>query len=157
VLLLAALVAAERRTASPMIDLSLFRNPRFTAASASVAIAFFALLGFIFLMTQYFQIVRTYSPLATGVRLLPVAVSVGVASVAGTRLAVRIGNKIIVGGGMLLFCVALLCISTASRFTAYGIIAAQMVMLGVGMGFTQAPATEAIMGAVPHADRPAGR
>ena len=100
-------------------------------------------------MTQYFQVVRTYSPLATGVRLLPVAVSVGVASVAGTRLAVRIGNKIIVGGGMLLFCVALLWISTASRFTAYGIIAAQMVMLGVGMGFTQAPATEAIMGAVP--------
>jgi hypothetical protein len=105
--------------------------------------------GSIILMTQYFQVVRGYSPLATGVRLLPAAVSVGVASVAGTRLAVRIGNKIIVGGGMLLFCVALLWISTASRFTAYGIIAAQMVMLGVGMGFTQAPATEAIMGAVP--------
>src|SRR5215470_11413539 len=149
VLVVAALVAAERRTASPMIDVSLFRNPRFTAASASVAIAFFALLGFIFLMTQYFQVVRLYSPLATGVRLLPVAVSVGVASVAGTRLAVRIGNKIIVGGGMLLFCAALLWISTASRFTSYGIIAAQMVMLGAGMGFTQAPATEAIMGAVP--------
>ncbi len=149
VLVLAALVAAERRTTSPMIDVSLFRNPRFTAASASVAIAFFALLGFIFLMTQYFQVVRGYSPLATGVRLLPVAVSVGVASVAGTSLAVRIGNKIIVGGGMLLFCAALLWISTASRFTSYGIIAAQMVMLGVGMGFTQAPATEAIMGAVP--------
>ena len=66
-----------------MIDMTLFRNPRFTAASASVAIAFFALLGFIFLMTQYFQVVRGYSPLATGVRLLPVAVSVGVASVPG--------------------------------------------------------------------------
>src|SRR5215472_10925452 len=149
VLFLAALVAAERAAASPMIDMSLFRNPRFTAASGSVAIAFFALLGFIFLMTQYFQVFRGNNPLATGVRLLPVAVSVGVASVAGTRLAVRIGNKVIVGGGMLLFCAALMWISTASRFTSYGIIAAQMVMLGVGMGFTQAPATEAIMGAVP--------
>jgi hypothetical protein len=147
--LLGALVVAERVTAAPMIDVRLFRKPRFTAAAASVAIAFFALLGFIFLMTQYFQVVRGYSPLATGVRLLPVAVSVGVASVAGTRLAVRIGNKIIVGGGMLLLCAALLWISTASRFTSYGIIAAQMVVLGVGMGFTQAPATEAIMGAVP--------
>jgi MFS family permease len=144
VLVLAALVAGERRISSPMIDVSLFRNPRFTAASASVAIAFFALPGFIFLMTQYFQVVRAYSPLATGVRLLPVAVSV-----AGTRLAVRIGNKIIVGGGMLLFWAALLWISTDSRFTSYGISAAQMVMLGIGMGFTQAPATEAIMGAVP--------
>jgi hypothetical protein len=104
---LAVLVAAERATASPMIDVSLFRNPRFTAAAASVAISFFALLGFIFLMTQYFQVVRAYSPLSTGVRLLPVAVTVGVAAVAGTRLAVRIGNKVIVGGGMLFFCAAL--------------------------------------------------
>jgi MFS transporter len=129
--------------------MSLFRNPRFTAASASVAIAFFALLGFIFLMTQYFQVVRGYSPLSTGVRLLPVAVSVGVASVVGTRLAVRVGNKAIVGGGMALFCAALLWISAASQDTPYAIIAVQMVVLGVGMGFTQAPATESIMGAVP--------
>jgi EmrB/QacA subfamily drug resistance transporter len=149
VVLLAALAAAERATAAPMIDVSLFRNPRFTAAAASVAIAFFALLGFIFLMTQYFQVVRGYSPLATGVRLLPVAASVGVASVAGTRLAVRVGNKVIVGGGMALFCAALLWISNASQDTSYGIIAVQMVVLGTGMGFTQAPATEAIMGAVP--------
>jgi EmrB/QacA subfamily drug resistance transporter len=146
---LGALVAVERRAASPMIDVSLFRNPRFTAASASVAISFFALLGFIFLMTQYFQVVRAYSPLSTGVRLLPVAVTVGVAAVAGTRLAVRIGNKVIVGGGMLFFSAALLLIATFTRGTSYGIIAASMVVLGLGMGFTQAPATEAIMGAVP--------
>jgi hypothetical protein len=50
---------------------------------------------------------------------------------------------------MALYCAALLWISTASEDTFYGIIAAQMVVLGVGMGFTQAPATEAIMGAVP--------
>ena len=148
-LVLAVLVAAERATAAPMIDMSLFRNPRFTVAAASVAIAFFALLGFIFLMTQYFQVVRGYSPLSTGVRLLPVAASVGVASVAGTRLAVRVGNKIIVGGGMALFCAALLWISAAAPDTSYAIIAAQMVVLGTGMGFTQAPATESIMGAVP--------
>jgi hypothetical protein len=146
---LAALAAVERCTARPMIDVSLFRNLRFTAASGSVAIAFFALLGFIFLMTQYFQVVRGYSPLGTGVRLLPVAVSVGVASVVGTRMAVRIGNKAIVGGGLLFFGAALLWISTLSQGTSYAIIAVQMVVLGTGMGLTQAPATEAIMGAVP--------
>ncbi len=58
VVLLAAFVAAEGRTAHPMLDIALFRNPRFTAASGSVAIAFFALNGFIFLITQYFQVVR---------------------------------------------------------------------------------------------------
>jgi EmrB/QacA subfamily drug resistance transporter len=147
---LGLLVVAERRAAHPMIDLSLFRNPRFTAAAGAVAIAFFALLGFIFLMTLYFQVVRGYSPLATGIRLLPVAVSVGVASVVGTRVAVRVGNKIIVGGGLALFCAALAWIAaTVSQTTSYPLIAAQMIVLGAGMGLTQAPATEAIMGAVP--------
>jgi len=146
---LGALVAAERVTASPMIDVRLFRNLRFTAAAAAVAISFFALFGFIFLITQYFQVVHAYSPLSTGVRLLPVAAAVGIASVVGTRLAVPLGNKIIVGGGMALVCAALAWISTVSQTTSYGVISAQMVVFGVGMGMTQAPATEAIMGAVP--------
>ena len=73
VALLAAFVAAEGRTAHLMLDIALFRNPRVTAASGSVAIAFFALNGFIFLMTQYFQVVRDFGPLGTGIRLLPVA------------------------------------------------------------------------------------
>ena len=147
--LLAGFAAAESRTTHPMLDIALFRNPRFTAASGSVAIAFFALNGFIFLMTQYFQVVRGFGPLGTGVRLLPVAGSVAVASIVGTRLAVRVGNKIIVGGGLVLFCAALLWISTASQATSYGVIVAQMIVFGTGMGLTQAPATEAIMGAVP--------
>lgn len=145
---LAAFVAAEGRTAHPMVDVALFRNPRFTAASGSVAIAFFALNGFIFLMTQYFQVVKGYGPLSTGVRLLPVAGSVAVASVVGTRLAVRIGNKIVVGAGLVFYCAALLWTSTASQATPYGLLAVIGVVLGIGMGLTQAPATEAIMGAV---------
>ena len=52
--LAAGFVAWERRTEQPMLDVSLFGNPRFTAASASVAISFFALSGFIFLVTQLF-------------------------------------------------------------------------------------------------------
>ena len=147
--LLVAFAAAEARTAHPMLDIALFRNPRFTAASGSVTIAFFALNGFIFLATQYFQVVKGFGPLGTGVRLLPVAGSVAVASVTGTRLAVRIGNKIVVGGGLTLFCAALLWISTVSQVTSYEVIAAQMIVFGTGMGLTQAPATEAIMGAVP--------
>jgi hypothetical protein len=147
--MLAGLVAAERVSAHPMIDVRLFRNPRFTAASGAVAIALFALLGFIFLMTQYFQVVKSLGALGTGVRLLPAAVSVAVASVAGTRLAVRIGNKVIVGAGLAAFGLALLWTSRDAQSTSYAIIAAQEVVLGAGLGLTQAPAAEAIMGAVP--------
>ncbi len=72
---LASFVIWERRVAQPMLDVSLFRNLRFTAASGSVTVAFFSLFGFIFLMTQYFQFIRGYGPLSTGVHLLPVATS----------------------------------------------------------------------------------
>ena len=149
VLILVLFVLAERRMRFPMFDVSLFRNPRFSAASAAVAISFFALQGFIFLVTQYFQFVRSYSALDTGVRLLPVAISVAITSVLGTKLAVRAGNKAVVAAGLVLFGGALLWISTSSATTPYLVIVGQMLVLGSGMGLTSAPATEAIMGAVP--------
>ena len=147
--LLIAFITGERRADQPMLDVRLFANMRFSAASASVTVAFFTLSGFIFLMTQYFQFVRTYSPLSAGVHLLPVAISVAVGSTAGTRLAVRLGTKIIVAAGLALqagfyFWVAADITPTFS----YGIIAVQMVVYGLGMGLTSAPATESIMGAV---------
>ena len=134
-----------------MLDISLFRNPRFTAASASVTIAFFTLFGFIFLITQYFQFFKGYSPLSAGVHLLPVATSVGVASVLGTKAAVRFGTKLVVATGLVAIAGFYAWVATASVTTHYSTIAAQMVLYGVGMGFTSAPATEAIMGVVPRA------
>ena len=129
-MLAAAFVAWERRTEQPMLDVSLFRNPRFTAASASVAISFFALSGFIFLATQLFQFLKGYGPLSTGVRLLPVASFVAISSILGTKLAVRFGTKLIVASGLFLMAAFYLWVSTSSVTTGYGTIAAQMVVLG---------------------------
>jgi EmrB/QacA subfamily drug resistance transporter len=149
--LLTGFLIWERRSPAPMLDVSLFRNPRFTAASGSVTIAFFCLFGFIFLITQYFQFFKGYGPLSTGLHLLPVATSVAVGSVLGTKLAVRIGTKTIVAGGLLAVAAFYAWVSTASASTSYATIAAQMVLFGTGMGFTSAPATEAIMDVVPRA------
>jgi EmrB/QacA subfamily drug resistance transporter len=148
-LLAAAFVAWERRTEEPILDVNLFRNPRFAAASASVAISFFALSGFIFLVTQMFQFLKGYGPLSTGVRLLPVASCVGIFSIVGAKLAVRLGTKLIVASGLFLMVAFYLWVASSSVSTGYGTIAAQMVLLGTGMGLTSAPATEAIMGVVP--------
>jgi EmrB/QacA subfamily drug resistance transporter len=147
--LLAVFIWWEQRTRYPMLDVRLFRNMRFSAASGAVTVAFFTLLGFIFLITLYFQFVRGYAPLSTGVRLLPVALSVGVGSVAGTQLAVRFGTKLIVTVGLVAMAgFYVWAAATASATLSYGIIAAQMVVYGLGMGLTSAPATESIMGAV---------
>ena len=147
--LLAAFIWWEQRTSHPMLDVRLFRNMRFSAASGAVTVAFFTLFGFIFLITLYFQFVRGYAPLSTGVRLLPVALSVGVGSVAGTQLAVRFGTKLIVTLGLVAMAGFYVWAAvTASATLGYGIIAVQMVLYGLGMGLTSAPATESIMGAV---------
>jgi hypothetical protein len=142
-------VAWERRAEQPILDVDLFRNPRFAAASASVGISFFALSGFIFLVTQMFQFVKGYGPLSTGVRLLPVASCVGIASILGAKLAVRLGTKLVVASGLFAMAAFYVWVASSSATTGYGTIAAQMVVLGTGMGLTSAPATEAIMGVVP--------
>jgi EmrB/QacA subfamily drug resistance transporter len=149
--LFGAFIARERKTPEPMVDLSLFRNLRFTAASGSVTVAFFSITGFSFLITQYFQFFKGYGPLSTGVHLLPVAISVATASIVGTKLAVRFGTKQVVTVG--LFCLGgfFAWVSTATTGTSYLEIAGQMVLGGSGVGLVSAPATEAIMGVVPTA------
>ena len=150
--LLAAFIAAERRAAHPMLDVRLFRNMRFSAASAAVTVSFFTLFGFIFLIAQYFQFVRGYSPLSTGVRLLPVAASVAAGSIAGTQLAVRAGTKLVVTTGLVAVAAFYGWVAaTTSATLSYGTIAAQMVVYGLGLGLTSAPATESIMGAISRA------
>lgn len=148
-LALVAFVAWEAGAKAPMLDVRLFANRRFSAASASITLSQFTLFGFIFLITQFFQFVRNYPPLATGVRLLPVALSVGAASVMGTKLAVRFGTKQVVTAGLVLVTAFYAWVAFAiATTTTYAEIAAQMVLYGAGLGLVQAPATESIMGAV---------
>jgi EmrB/QacA subfamily drug resistance transporter len=150
--LLGAFVARERRAAHPMLDVTLFRDRRFSAASGAVTVTFFALFGFIFLVTQYFQFIRGYGALSTGARILPVALSIAVASVVGAALAPRIGTKIVVTTGMVLFGASFLWISTTGVATPYAsAIVPQMVMMGLGMGLISTPATESILLVLPPA------
>ncbi len=70
-LAIGAFLVWEQRTTHPMLDLSVFKNPRFSAGSGTITIVFFALFGSLLLMTQYWQLVHGYTPLEAGVRLLP--------------------------------------------------------------------------------------
>jgi predicted MFS family arabinose efflux permease len=149
--LVALFIVQERRVRVPMLDVRLFRNLRFSAASAALAITFFSLMGFIFLITLYFQFLKGYGPLETGLRLLPVATTVGITSVLGTRIAVRSGTKLVVAVGLLSLAAGLAWAATGSETTDYTTIAGAMIFIGGGIGLTSAPATESIMGAVPTA------
>ena len=138
----------EWRSSHPMLDVSVFANRRFSGGSLAVTAGFLTLFGFIFVITQYFQFIKSYSAFETGVRLLPVAASIVVGSVLGPRLVEKIGTTAVVASGLAIFAAGLAWASTADAATPYREIAAQMVLLGGGLGLTTAPATESIMGSL---------
>jgi EmrB/QacA subfamily drug resistance transporter len=149
--LLAAFVAWELHTDHPMLDVHFFANPRFSAASTAVTLVFFALFGSMFLQTQYLQFVLGYSALEAGVRVAPIALVLMAAAPISARVVERVGTKLVVAAGLATVSLALVVLSFATVTSGYGPVLVSMLVMGVGMGLTMAPATESIMGALPRA------
>jgi EmrB/QacA subfamily drug resistance transporter len=146
---LVAFALWEQRSTHPMLDVTVFLNRRFSGGSLAVTAGFLTLFGFIFVITQYFQFIKDYTAFESGVRLLPVAGSIALASISGPRLVERIGTTAVVAGGLATFAAGLAWASTVDAVTPYSQIAMQMLLLGGGLGLTFSPATEAIMGSLP--------
>jgi EmrB/QacA subfamily drug resistance transporter len=145
-LVLALFVWFETRIETPMLDMRLFRNARFSAASLGITLAFFVLMGMIFFLTQYLQAVLELSPFAAGVRMLPVAGGMVVAGPLSARLAERFGAKLVVAAGLGTVAAAMALLAQAGTGGPYGLIAAALALMGFGMGTAMAPATDSIMG-----------
>jgi EmrB/QacA subfamily drug resistance transporter len=143
----------ESRVASPMLDTSFFKNPRFTAASMGIMLLFFAMFGSIFLLTQYLQFVMSYTALEAGVRLLPMAVTMLIVAPSSARIVERVGTKVVVGSGLTIAGIGLALFAglPSQNISYWGDVAWRMIIMAVGMGLTMAPATESIMGSLPRA------
>src|SRR4051812_16322084 len=139
----------ESRVDEPMLDVRFFRNARFSAASATITLGFFALLGFVFLSTQYLQFVLGFTPLEAGVRTLPFAIAMMSVAPFSSKFVERLGTKRVVVAGMLTLSAGLVVASTASAATGYPRLGYAMLLLGAGCGLSSAPATESIMGSLP--------
>ncbi len=139
----------ELRTPTPLLDVHLFRNMRFTAASLAITLGFFALFGFIFLVTQYLQLVKGYSALQAGVRTLPFALAMVVAAVTSPKVVQRVGTKLVVATGLTLMAGGFAIASTNDASTPYSVIASAMILMGFGLGSAAAPATESILASLP--------
>jgi EmrB/QacA subfamily drug resistance transporter len=153
---LTSFVAWELRAPSPMLDVRLFRNRRFSASSIAISLAFFALFGVIFFLTQYLQAVLGYSALEAGLRTLPVAAGLVIGGPLSHRLTAAAGTKLVVASGLATIAAALLLLTRADVDSGYGLVAAAQVLLGFGMAIAMAPATEAIMGSLPLAKASVG-
>jgi len=155
--ILSAFAWWQARRPDPMLDVRLFRNPRFSAASAAIGLAFFGLFGFIFMITQYFQVVRGYNPLGAGIATLPFAfVTAGFSPVA-MLLMRRFGTKLVVAAGMAMMSAGFVVAATTATDSPYwGKVIIAMALMAAGLGLTTGPATEAIMGALPRGKAGAG-
>jgi EmrB/QacA subfamily drug resistance transporter len=148
--LLGAFAWRERRTASPMLPLSLFSSTQFNATNVVTFVVYGAIGGALFLLPIQLQEVSGYTALEAGISLLPVTVIALVLSARSGALASRIGPRlqmsvgpILVGGGLALF----------TRITASGDYLTQVlpavVVFGFGLAVTVAPLTSTVLGAVP--------
>ncbi|HKH03561.1 MAG TPA: MFS transporter [Acidimicrobiales bacterium] len=147
--LLAAFLVWERRTDEPMLDVAFFRNPRFSAASAAITLTFLALMGMIFMLTQYLQSVLAFSPLKAGAMLMPMSLVMVVLAPNSARLVERVGTKLVLGTGLLIVTLGLVLLSFVGVGTPTIVVIGITIVLGAGLANTMAPATESVMGSLP--------
>src|SRR4051794_7735005 len=154
---LAFFVGWELRRREPMLDVRLFRDPRVSVGSGAIALAFFSLFGFIFLITQYFQTVREYDTLTAGLATLPFALVIGAVSPLAILAMRAVGTKLVVAAGLLTMAAGFAVAAGSTLESAYwGRIVIAMVLMAGGLGLVTSPATEAVMGALRSEEAGAG-
>jgi EmrB/QacA subfamily drug resistance transporter len=146
---LAAFAWWERRAERPMLDVRFFRNPRFSAASATITLAYFSLFASTFLLTQYFQFILGYSPLKSGLMLTPVALGLMIGSPIAPRLVQRVGTTRVVVPALCVVSACVACYASDTLMSSFVIGFVVRLVYGVAMGMTTAPVTESIMGSLP--------
>lgn len=142
-------VVWERHLEHPMLDVNLFRDRRFSAASISVTLSFFALTGVLFFITLYLQEVRGLSALDTGIRFIAIALGIVIASPVSVRLTTRHGARLVTALGLALVAAAMGLVATIGVATGDMQIVAIIFVGALGMGLSMTPATDAILGALP--------
>ncbi|MGI8755960.1 MAG: MFS transporter, partial [Acidimicrobiales bacterium] len=150
-LLIAAFFVWESRCDYPMLNLSFFKNPRFSAASAAITFTFLALFGVIFLLTQYLQLVLDYSTIKAGAVLLPQAVVIMIAAPLSSVWVQRVGSKVVIAAGLTTVAIAMALFTTFDVNSSMLWVIVVSMVLGLGMGNVMAPATDSIMGSLPRA------
>lgn len=142
----------ERRAPKPMLDLRLFGNARLKWGTIAITLAMFALAGLTFDLTQFLQIVKAYSPLEAGLRILPLVIGFGLAAHIGHHLVRRVGTRWTVAGGLGAIAVLLLAFAQVEPTTAYWLLGSGLLLIGIAMGTVFIPSTDAVMAAVPEAN-----
>src|SRR6476620_8761971 len=144
-----AFVFRELRTKAPMLPMRFFRNRTFSATNVASLLMFFGMFGSIFLLAQFFQTVQGYSPVASGLRILPwTAMPIFIAPLAGA-LSDRIGGRPLMALGLTLQAIGLGWIAAiGSATTPYGEFVLPFIVSGAGMALFFAPVANVVLSSV---------
>jgi len=145
-LLLGAFLLWERRTADPLLPLTLFRDRSFSAANGVGLLFSIGIFGAIFILIQFMQVVQGKSPLEAGVMTMPWTMApLVVAPIAGI-IAPRVGTRVLIVSGTTLQAAGLAWIAlTLSPDVPYSTLVPAFVLAGVGMGLVFAPSATAVL------------
>jgi EmrB/QacA subfamily drug resistance transporter len=149
VLLLPAFVVVERRAAAPMLDLSIFENRLFAAASGAAFINGLSRFALLFVFVFYFQGAQGDDPITAGIKLAPMALGMLVSSPLAGIWADRHGSRTLAALGMLVSAGALAGMTTLQVHSAYWQSVLWLGLVGIGSGMFNSPNTAAMMGTVP--------
>ncbi|APU15135.1 MULTISPECIES: MFS transporter [Actinoalloteichus] len=147
VILLGGFLARQRRTRHPMLDLRMVADHTFWPAAMAAATGFFALMGMVFLLTQYFQEVLGHSPSGAALLLLPIAAGQLAMAPITPRLIDRIGLRWTVSGGLGVLAVGLTLIPTGVHTDRHGVLLIGLFLLAAGNGAAVTAASTAMLGA----------
>jgi DHA2 family multidrug resistance protein-like MFS transporter len=153
---LAAYALVELRRRTPLVDLRLFRDRRFTWSTVAFVAVGFALTGLMFVLAPYLQVVMGNDAQGTGLRLIPMIGGLMLGAIPSDRLTARLGTKAMVAGGMVVTSAGVVLLSRADVDTGYGMVAAALAVIGLGMGFAMPPALDAVIDALPAGQTGAG-
>ncbi|WP_408993442.1 MFS transporter [Streptomyces sp. 1268] len=156
ILLLAAFYYWERRTPHPLIDLRLFSNPFFTWPVLAATAGTFTLVGALFVVPQYLQILGGHNAFGTGIRLVPLVLAILIAASAVDKIVTRIGAKIPMVAGLAIAAAGFALYSALSPGSTYTFTATSLTVIGLGAGLALAPAVDAVMATLPEHRAAAG-
>ncbi|HEY7077417.1 MAG TPA: MFS transporter, partial [Solirubrobacteraceae bacterium] len=147
--LLPAFVLIERHARAPMLDLTIFRNRMFAAATAAAFINGLSRFALLFVFVFYFQGVKGDDPVLAGIKLAPMAIGMLVASPLAGMWSDRRGSRALAAAGMVVSAVGLALMTTLDVDSPYWQSTLWLLLVGVGSGMFNSPNTAAMMGTVP--------
>ena len=147
--LLGAFISVELRSSAPMLPLHFFKQRDFAGAVFIIGIAFFAMFGVFFLLTQFFQIVQGRSAFEAGSLIVPAALGMMVSSKVAGVLSQSVGPKILIVSSMVLILLGMIAFSQMSIDSGVPQLIGSIFLFGFGLGIGMPALTDTVMAAVP--------